>query len=125
MAKYLNYKDKKFSVGDTVRIHFNVKDGDKMRTQLFEGILIAVSGRETGKSFTVRKVAAGGVGVEKITPVGSPIYSDIELVHQGSVRRAKLSYLRDRIGKRATKIKKLINTATAAPVEAPEAVKEA
>ncbi len=110
MAKFLDYKDKQFSVGDTVKVHFNVKDGDKNRIQIFEGILIAVANRGMGKVFTVRKIAASGIGVEKITPVNSPVIADIELVTKGDVRRGKLYYLRDRVGKRARKVKKMVMT---------------
>jgi len=105
MANVLNFKDKAFSVGDTIRVYQSVKEGDKERTQMFEGILIKVSGRETGKSFTVRKIASAAVGVERIWPVLSPSLINITLKKSGKVRRAKLYYLRDRKGKLATKIK--------------------
>lgn len=118
MAKFLDYKDKQFSVGDTVKVHFNVKDGDKNRIQIFEGILIAVANRGMGKVFIVRKIAANGIGVEKITPVNSPIVADIELVTKGDVRRGKLYYLRDRVGKRARKVKKMVLTKDAETVQA-------
>lgn len=111
MAKYLKYNDKSFSVGDTVKVHFNVKDGEKTRIQIFEGILIAVANRGPGKVFTVRKIAAGGIGVEKITPIDSPVVANIELVTRGDVRRSKLFYLRDRVGKSASKVKKKVMTA--------------
>ncbi len=110
MAKYLDYKDKKFSVGDTLKVHFNVRDGEKTRIQIFEGILIAVANRLSGKVFTVRKVAVGGIGVEKITPINSPVVADIEMVSRGDVRRAKLYYLRARTGKSASKVKKMVLT---------------
>lgn len=124
MAKYLSYKNKSFSVGDTVKVHFNVKDGDKTRIQIFEGIIIAIDNREQGKAFTVRKIAAGSIGVEKITPVNSPVLADIEMVTQGDVRRGKLYYLRDRTGKSATRIKKKVLTAedVKAASAAPETV---
>lgn len=109
MAKYLHYKNKTFSVGDTVRVHFNVKDEDKTRIQMFEGILIAIANRLKGKTFTVRKIS-NGVGVEKITPVESPVLANIDLVTAGDVRRAKLFYLRSRTGKGATKVKKKLLT---------------
>ncbi|PWU22671.1 50S ribosomal protein L19 [Candidatus Cerribacteria bacterium 'Amazon FNV 2010 28 9'] len=116
MAKYLDFKNKQFSVGDTVRVHFNVKDGDKTRIQIFEGILIAIANREAGKTFTVRKIAASGIGVEKIVPVGSPVIADIEMVTQGDVRRGKLYYLRGRVGKGASRVKKaVISKEEAAP----------
>lgn len=106
MAKFLDFRNKKFSVGDTVKVHYNVKDGEKTRIQIFEGILIAVANRGTGKVFTVRKIGAGGIGVEKITPVDSPVVADIELITSGDVRRGKLYYLRSRVGKSASKVKK-------------------
>ncbi len=119
MAMFLTYKDKTFGIGDTIRVHFNVKDGDKTRIQIFEGILMGIANRGEGKAFTVRKIAAGGVGVEKITPVNSPVLANIELVTQGDVRRAKLTYLRGRTGKGATRIKK--KTVTKDEVVAPVA----
>ena len=118
MAKYLEYKGKQFSVGDTVKVHFNVKDGEKNRIQIFEGILIAIANRLHGKVFTVRKIAAGNIGVEKITPVESPVLADIEMVTQGDVRRGKLFYLRNRTGKSASKVKKMVLTKETAAVQA-------
>lgn len=114
MAKFLKFNDKSFSVGDTVKVLFNVKDGEKTRIQTFEGILIGVANRGAGKVFTVRKIAAGGIGVEKITPVDSPVVADIQMVTRGDVRRGKLYYLRSRVGKSASKVKKkLLTSATA------------
>ncbi len=97
-------------MGDSVKVHFNVKDGEKTRIQIFEGILIGVANRGVGKVFTVRKIAAGGIGVEKITPVNSPTVADIELVTKGDVRRSKLYYLRGRVGRSASKVKKMVLT---------------
>lgn len=108
MAKFLEFNQKSFSVGDTLKVHFNVKDGEKTRIQIFEGILIGVANRGAGKVFTMRKIATGGIGVEKITPVDSPVVADIELVHRGDVRRSKLYYLRSRVGKSASKVKKKV-----------------
>lgn len=106
MAKFLKYNDISFSVGDTVKVHFSVKDGEKSRVQIFEGIIIAIANRGPGKVLTVRKIAAGGVGVERIVPLDSPTLANLELVSQGAVRRGKLFYLRARVGKNASKIKK-------------------
>lgn len=106
MAKYFTYKNQEISVGDTVKVAFNVKEGDKMRQQYFEGIIIAIDNREAGKAFTIRKIAAGGVGVERIVPVASPAIANIQVVSSGDVRRAKLFYMRGRIGKQAMKVKK-------------------
>lgn len=105
MAQYFTYNEQKIAVGDTVRVHQEIAEGDKTRIQVFEGIVIAVKNRGNGKSFTVRKIAAGGVGVEKIFPVQMPGIAKIEVKRKGHVRRAKLYYLRDRIGKAATRIR--------------------
>lgn len=105
MAQYVTLHDKKIATGDTVRIHQTISEGDKKRVQIFEGIVIAIKNRGTGKTMTVRKVSAGGVGVEKIFPVNLPSIKSIDLKAKGHVRRSKLYYLRDRIGKAATRIK--------------------
>ena len=91
----------KFRAGDRVRVHVKVVEGDKSRTQVFEGDVIARQGGETLRAtFTVRKTS-GGVGVERIFPLHSPNVDEIEVVRHGRVRRAKLYYLRDRRGKKA------------------------
>jgi len=105
MAQYLKYKEETISVGDTVRVHQKVKEGDKTRIQIFEGLVIAIKNRDNGKSITVRKIGAGGVGVEKIYPINMPQIKDIEIKRKGDVRRAKLYFLRERLGKAATRIK--------------------
>ena len=92
-----------FSPGDTVTVHVRVVEGGRERVQLFEGIVIARSGAGVRETFTVRKVAFG-VGVERIFPVHAPILAKIEVGRRGAVRRAKLYYLRDRVGK-ATRIR--------------------
>lgn len=92
-----------FSPGDNVKVHVRVVEGGRERIQIFEGVVIARSGGGVRETFTVRKVAFG-VGVERIFPVHAPIVSEIEVIRRGSVRRAKLYYLRDRVGK-ATRIK--------------------
>lgn len=107
MAKYLKYNDIEFGVGDTVRVHQTIKEGDKTRNQIFEGVVIAIKNRNSGKSFTVRKIGANGIGVEKIFPLHSPLVAKIERTQRGSVRRSKLYYLRDRVGKAAMNIRKL------------------
>lgn len=89
-----------FDAGDTVRVRVRVREGDKVRTQAFEGICISKRGSGVNESFTVRKVS-GGVGVERIFPLHSPSLASIEVVRRGSVRRAKLYYLRERSGKKA------------------------
>lgn len=92
-----------FSPGDTVKVHVRVVEGGRERIQVFEGVVIGRSGSGARETFTVRKVAFG-VGVERIFPVHAPIVSLIEVVRRGAVRRAKLYYLRERVGK-ATRIK--------------------
>lgn len=93
-----------FSPGDNVRVHVRVIEGGRERIQIFEGIVIARSGGSGARAtFTVRKLSFG-VGVERIFPIHSPIIQDIEITRKGDVRRAKLYYLRDRVGK-ATRIK--------------------
>lgn len=89
-----------FEIGDTVRVHVTVSEGDKDRIQVYEGAVIARKGASNTETFTVRKVSYG-VGVERIFPVHSPIIAKIEVVRQGRVRRAKLYYLRDKKGKMA------------------------
>lgn len=93
-----------FSPGDNVRVHVRVIEGGRERIQIFEGIIIARNGGSGARAtFTVRKLSFG-VGVERIFPIHSPIIQDIEVTRKGDVRRAKLYYLRDRVGK-ATRIK--------------------
>jgi large subunit ribosomal protein L19 len=89
-----------FGVGDAVKVHVKVTEGEKERLQVFQGIVIARKGGGVGSTFTVRKVS-DGVGVERIFPLYSPIIGKIEVVRRGRVRRAKLYYLRARKGKAA------------------------
>jgi large subunit ribosomal protein L19 len=105
MAQYLEYKDQSISVGDTVKVHQEISEGDKKRIQIFEGIVIAIKNSGTGKSFTVRKIGANSIGVEKIFPTLLPSIKKIEVKRQGAVRRSKLYYLRDKVGKAASRIK--------------------
>jgi len=113
MAQYLKYNDKEIAVGDTVRVHQEISEGDKTRIQIFEGLVIAIKNVGNGRTFTVRKIGSNGIGVEKIYPINMPQIKDIEVKRKGQVRRAKLYYLRDRIGKAATRIKeKDINSKT-------------
>jgi large subunit ribosomal protein L19 len=90
-----------FRAGDTVRVHFTVREGEKERIQVFEGVVIGISGSGLSETFTVRKISAGGIGVERIFPLHSPRIDHIELAKIGRVRRAKLYYLRERSGKAA------------------------
>ena len=95
-----------FSVGDTVKVYAKVKEGQRERTQVFEGVVLKRQGGSTRETFTVRKFS-NGVGVEKTWPVHSPIVEKVEIVRLGKVRRAKLNYLRGRVGK-AAKVKELV-----------------
>jgi large subunit ribosomal protein L19 len=99
-AKQLREKVPAFSVGDTVKVHVKVKEGEKERIQVFEGMVISRRGGSVNTSFTVRKIS-DGVGVERIFPLHSPILDKVEVVRQGRVRRAKLFYLRELRGKAA------------------------
>lgn len=98
-----------FSVGDTIAISQRIKEGDKERLQLFEGDVIAVHKNGASSTFTVRKIAAHGVAVERILPFHSPLIKSIKIIKHGDVRRAKLYYVRDREGKSA-RIKERILT---------------
>jgi large subunit ribosomal protein L19 len=93
-----------FGPGDTVRVNVRVVEGGRERIQTFEGNVIARDGGGLRETFTVRKISFG-VGVERIFPVHAPIISSIDVVRRGKVRRAKLYYLRDRVGQKATRIK--------------------
>jgi large subunit ribosomal protein L19 len=106
MANQIKWQDKiQFGIGDTIKVSLAVKEGEKIRTQLFQGIVIAIRGTGEGKNFIVRKIAAGAIGVEKILPINTPTITGIEVVKKGKVRRAKLYFLRNLIGKKATKVK--------------------
>lgn len=99
--KYHNKKKHPpFKAGDTVKVHVRIKEGDKERIQVYEGVVIAIHRSGPGSTFTVRKVSYG-VGVERIFPFSSPHVAKIEVVRVGKVRRAKLYYLRDLSGKKA------------------------
>ncbi len=95
-----------FRVGDTVRVHAKVKEGNRERIQVFEGTVLKKQGGSNRATFTVRK-NSNGIGVEKTWPLHSPVIEKIEVVRRGKVRRAKLFYLRGRVGKRA-KVKELV-----------------
>lgn len=95
-----------FNVGDTVKVYAKVKEGTRERIQVFEGTVLKRQNGGSRETFTVRKTS-NGIGVEKTWPVHSPIVERIEVIRRGKVRRAKLTYLRDRIGKKA-KVKELV-----------------
>lgn len=94
------------SIGDTVKVYCRIKEGEKERIQMFEGTVIAKKGAGVSETFTVRRVSYG-VGVERVFPIHSPNVDRVEVVRHGKVRRSKLYYLRDRVGK-AAKVKELI-----------------
>lgn len=96
----------KFNIGDTVKVHVKIKEGDKSRIQVFEGTVIAKKHGGISETFTVRRVAHG-CGIERVFPLHSPVVDKVEVVRNGKVRRAKLYYLRDRVGKSA-KVKEQI-----------------
>lgn len=95
-----------FNVGDTVRVHNLIKEGNRERIQIFEGTVLKKQGGSNRETFTVRKFS-NGIGVEKTWPLHSPRVEKVEVVRRGKVRRAKLNYLRDRVGKSA-KVKEII-----------------
>ena len=95
-----------FNVGDTVKVYGKIKEGNRERIQVFEGTVLKIQGGSNRETFTVRKLS-NGVGVEKTWPMHSPNVEKVEVVRKGKVRRAKLNYLRDRVGK-AAKVKELV-----------------
>ena len=105
-AAQLKAEVTEFNVGDTVRVHAKVKEGNRERIQIFEGTVLKRQNGGARETFTVRKTSNGD-GVEKTWPVHSPIVEKIEVIRRGKVRRAKLNYLRDRVGKKA-KVKELV-----------------
>ena len=105
-AAHLKAEAPQFRVGDTVKVYGKIKEGNRERIQVFEGIVIKKQGGSVRETFTVRK-NSNGVGVEKTWPLHSPNVEKVEVVRHGKVRRAKLTYLRGRVGKRA-KVKELV-----------------
>ena len=95
-----------FSVGDTVKVYAKIKEGNRERIQVFEGVVLKRQGGSSRETFTVRKTS-NGIGVEKTWPLHSPSIEKVEVVRHGKVRRAKLNYLRGRVGK-AAKVKELV-----------------
>ena len=102
-------KNLEFNVGDTIRVHYRIVEGEKSRVQPYEGIVISKKGEGMSKTFMVRRIGADRIGIERIFPLFSPNIENIEVVKKGRVRRAKLYYLRDRVGRAATKIKEAIS----------------
>ena len=105
-AAQLKAEVEEFRVGDTVKVYGKIKEGNRERIQVFEGVVLKKQGGSNRATFTVRKTT-GGVGVEKTWPLHSPNVEKVEIVRKGKVRRAKLNYLRDRVGK-AAKVKEVV-----------------
>lgn len=106
MALVATHKELNFGVGDEVKVHLKVKEGEKSRSQIFEGIVIGIKGRDTGKSFTVRKVGAAKVGIEMIFPLNTPSLEKVEVIRHGTegVQHAKLYYVREKSPREIEKI---------------------
>lgn len=98
MAIKTTHKDEKFGVGDTVKVFQKIKEGEKTRLQVFEGMVIGIKGRGTGKSFTVRRIGEAKVGIEKIFPIESPVVDHVEVIRTGmkGARHAKLYFTRSK-----------------------------
>jgi len=96
MANSFSYKDQTFQVGDTVSLHYKIKEGDKERIQIFKGILIGAKGQtKENKMITVRKISNFGIGVERIIPLSSPFLADIKLIKKSTFKKAKAYFIRD------------------------------
>jgi len=96
-----------FKSGDTIRVHYRIVEGAKTRIQPYEGIVISRRGKETSKSFTVRRIGADNIGVERIFPLLSPNIEKIDVLKRGKVRKSKLYYLREKLGREAMRIREL------------------
>jgi large subunit ribosomal protein L19 len=118
-STYLRKEHPAFGPGDTLRVHTKVVEGDKERIQVFTGVVIGIRGQGINKSFTVRRISYGE-GVERIFPLHSPRIDKIEVERRGDVRRAKLTYLRKRVGKGATRVREKLEAASGAKPTAPE-----
>ena len=105
-ASSLKAETPKFNIGDTIKVGVNIREGEKERVQMFEGTVIAKKGSGVAETFTGRRVSYG-VGVERVFPIHSPNVVSVEIIRHGRVRRSKLYYLRDRVGK-ASKVKEQI-----------------
>lgn len=105
MANEVKQNIENFKAGDTVTVHYKIIEGDKVRTQPFTGIVISKRGEGVSKTFTVRRIGADGVGVERIFPLYSPNIEKLVVEKVGKVRRAKLYYLRKKVGRQASKVK--------------------
>lgn len=96
MALLTTHKDSEFHIGDRVRVHQRIQEDNKTRTQVFEGTVIAIRGMDRNKTFTVRRIGAMGVGIERIFPLFSPFVERVEVKAEGHVRRSKLYYIREK-----------------------------
>ncbi len=105
MANKIKLLGTAINIGDIIGVYQKIKEADKERIQVFKGAVIAIKGKGEGKSFTVRRLASGGIGVERIWPVLCPSITKIKIIRKGKVRRAKLYYLREKVGREATRIK--------------------
>lgn len=105
MALSFTYNQDKINVGDRIAVHQRVQEDDKSRTQIFDGLVIAVKGRGDNQTFTIRKIGPNNIGVEKIIPVNWPFIQNIDVKARGKVRRSKLYYLRGRKGRQALRVK--------------------
>ena len=106
-SKYLKEEKPQFNVGDTVDVHFRIEEENKMRTQIFTGVVIGMKGAGVRKTFTVRRISYGE-GVERVFPFHSPLLEKVAVKKKGEVRRAKLYYLKKIKGKKATKVKEKV-----------------
>ena len=105
MANVLTIKDQVIGIGDRISVHLRIQEDQKSRIQEFEGVVIAIKGNSQTRTFTIRKIGAHSIGVERILPANSPFIEKIDIKSKGNVRRSKLYYLRTRIGRAALRIK--------------------
>lgn len=96
MARSINIKDTDITVGDTIKVHYAIKDKDKKKAQIFEGIVLSIKGRGNNKMFTVRKVTRSNIGVERIFPAISPFIEKVEVAKKTTSTRANVEYIRER-----------------------------
>lgn len=106
MALTALHNDEEFRIGDTIRVHQKIQEDNKTRTQIFEGTVIALRGTGEAKTFTVRRIGAANVAIERIFPLSSPLVERVEVRAQAKVRRAKLYYIRDKTSKEIAELTK-------------------
>lgn len=112
-------KRPEMKIGDTVKLHLKIKEGNKERIQIFQGVVISLKGAGIDRTVTVRKISYG-VGVEKVVPLHSNLLEKIEVVKRGTVKRSKLFYLRERVGRKALKVENVKGVYMTDEVEVPE-----